>query len=97
MYEIDLTAEARDDLKALRKADQVTVVSALDDQLTHRPTQETRNRKKLRPNPIAEWDLRIGQFRAFYNVDEEAQTVSIEAIGFKVGNVLFIRNERREL
>lgn len=97
MYVIDLTAEARDDLMALRKSDQVSVVSLLAEQLSHQPTQETRNRKKLRPNPIAEWELRVGQFRVFYDVDPEAQTVSIEAIGFKVGNVLFIRNERRDL
>lgn len=97
MYVIDLTAEARDDLRALRKADQVTVVIAIEDQLSHEPTRETRNRKKLRTNLIADWELRVGQFRVFYNVDENAETVSIEAIGFKVGNVLFIRNERREL
>ena len=97
MYEVEFTAEARDDLKELRKADQVAVMAAIESQLKDQSTQETRHRKKLRPNPIAEWELRVGQFRVFYNVVPDAQTISIEAVGFKVGNVLFIRNERREL
>jgi hypothetical protein len=31
------------------------------------------------------------------NVDEDAQKVRIEVIGFKIGNVLFVRDKRREL
>ena len=46
---------------------------------------------------MAGWELRIGKFRVFYNVDEETHTVSIEAVGFKIGSILFIRVERREL
>jgi mRNA-degrading endonuclease RelE of RelBE toxin-antitoxin system len=41
--------------------------------------------------------LRIGRFRAFYDVDEEERRVSIEAIGFKIGHELFIRGERTVL
>lgn len=46
---------------------------------------------------MANWELRIGKFRVFYNVDVEQLNVSIEAIGFKVGNVLFIRGKQRFL
>ena len=59
--------------------------------------RETRNRKELRPNEVASWELRIGRFRMFYDVDEEDRNVSIEAIGFKIGHELFIRGERTEL
>jgi mRNA-degrading endonuclease RelE of RelBE toxin-antitoxin system len=54
---------------------------------------ETRHRKRLRPNRLAEWELRIGDFRVFYDVDCEAQRVKIAAIGYKEGSTLIIRGE----
>lgn len=97
MYKIEFTSSAREDLKALRKFEQVEVLEGIETQLHHEPTVETRNRKRLEPNDVAEWELRIGRFRVFYNVEEQVKIVRIEAIGFKVGNQLFIRGERREL
>jgi len=97
MYEIEFTPEALDDLKALKKNEQSIVLDAIETQLRYEPTRETRNRKQLRPNEVAEWELRVGKFRVFYNVYEEVQIVSIEAVGFKVGNLLFIRGKKREL
>ena len=96
-YEIELTDEARDDVKALRRTDQVVVLEAIETQLRFEPNRKTRNRKRLRTNALAEWELRVGKFRVFYNVEEDTLVVSIEAIGFKIGSLLFIRNERSEL
>jgi len=97
MYEIEFTPEALEDLKALRKFEQGEVIERIESQLKHEPRRETRNQKKLRPNDVAERELRAGRFRVFYNVDDDAEIVSIEAVGFKVGNLLFIRGEKREL
>jgi mRNA-degrading endonuclease RelE of RelBE toxin-antitoxin system len=97
MYEIEFTPEAKDDLTAFRKFEQQTIIAGIETQLRYEPTVETRNRKRLRPNNVAEWELRLGKYRVFYNVEEHILIVSIEAIGFKVGNVLFIRGKRREL
>ena len=97
MYEIEFTPEAVEDLKALRKFEQEEVVEGIESQLRHDPTVETRNRKKLRPNNVAAWELRIGRFRVFYNVDQAVRIVSIEAVGFKVGNLLFVRGKRKDL
>ena len=97
MYEIEFTPEAVEDLKALREFEQEEVVDGIESQLRHEPTVETRNRKKLRPNNVAAWELRIGRFRVFYNVDEAVRIVSIEAVGFKVGNLLFVRGKRKDL
>ena len=97
MFEIEFSSESRDDLKALRKAEQVTVLAAIEKQLQFEPDVQARNRKRLRPNALAEWELRIGKFRVFYNVDQAVSAVTIEAVGFKIGNLLFIRNERRHL
>jgi len=97
MYEIEFTPEALEDLKSLRKFERQEIVEGIETQLKYEPTVETRNRKKLRPNDIADWELRIGQFRVLYNVEEEVFIVSIEAVGFKVGNLLFVRGEKRNL
>ncbi len=97
MFEIEFTPEAMDDLKALRKHEQVRILDALETQLRHQPTEATRNRKRLRANEVAGWELRIGKFRVFYNADEDIFVVSIEAVGFKIGNLLFIRGKKRKL
>jgi mRNA-degrading endonuclease RelE of RelBE toxin-antitoxin system len=69
----------------------------LEEQLTHQPTVETRNRKKLRPNQIAEWELRIGKYRVFYDVDTGANVVEVKMIGYKEGNRLLVRGEAYKL
>ena len=62
------------------------------------PLRETRNRKPLRPNPVAPWELRVGALRVFYDVDgEDADVVNVLAIGLKKGNRLFVANEEISL
>lgn len=97
MYDIEFAPGALDDLRSLRKFEQQQVLDGIESHLRHQPAVETRNRKRLRPNEIAEWELRIGQFRVFYNSNEKELTLRVEAIGFKVGNLLFIRRERRDI
>jgi hypothetical protein len=71
----------------------MTILAAIDRQLLHEPLRETRHRKPLRPNPIAPWELRVGQLRVFYEVIEagtEGGMVRILAVGRKRRNVLMI-------
>jgi mRNA-degrading endonuclease RelE of RelBE toxin-antitoxin system len=72
------------------------------EQLTHAPTEETRNRKPLeQPAPFqASWELRCGpgnRFRVFYDVDSPSQTVQVLAIGVKDRSRLLIGGEEYEL
>ena len=97
MYEIEFTSEAIGDLKLFRKFEQQTIISGIDTQLKYEPTVETRNRFRMRPNDGAEWELRIGKYRVFYNVENDVQIVSLEVVGFKRGNQLFVRGKRRDL
>ncbi len=97
MFRIEFTPEALEDLRLLRAYDQRRVIEAVQAQLRHQPAQETRNRKRLRPNELAEWEVRIAAFRVFYDVDEENELVKIEAVGYKQGNTLFIHGEEYEL
>ncbi len=53
--------------------------------------------KRLRPNRVSEWELRIGRFRIFYDVLGDEQLVKIVAVGYKEGSRLFIHGEEFEL
>lgn len=55
--------------------------------------EETRNRKLLRENPVADWELRVGRFRVFYEVDAGRRIVRILAVGVKEGSKLTIGGE----
>jgi mRNA-degrading endonuclease RelE of RelBE toxin-antitoxin system len=97
VYDIKLTPDAFDDLHSLRRLEQKDALSGIKAQLSFEPTVETRNRKRLRPNALAEWELRIREVRVFYDVDEQAGIIKVEAIGCKKGSRLFIRGEEYEL
>jgi mRNA-degrading endonuclease RelE of RelBE toxin-antitoxin system len=94
MYRIAFTPEAVGDLDQLRKFDARRIIAGIELQLTETPALPTRNRKRLRPNKLAEWELRIENFRVFYDVIESEVVVRIVTVGSKVGNELFIRGER---
>jgi mRNA-degrading endonuclease RelE of RelBE toxin-antitoxin system len=72
------------------------IIAAVETQLAREPLVETRNRKRLRPNPIAPWELRVRDMRVFYEVDEPG-VVTVLAIGTKRGNRLYIEGEEIEL
>jgi mRNA-degrading endonuclease RelE of RelBE toxin-antitoxin system len=90
-YRIAVTEEAKSDLTHYAAFERKLVVSQIREQLTHEPSVETRNRKRLRDNPISTWELRIGKYRVFYEVDEAFQSIRIVSVGHKAHNVLFIR------
>jgi mRNA-degrading endonuclease RelE of RelBE toxin-antitoxin system len=97
-YAVIYSPEAVDHLSSLQKTDQVMVVNEVEQQLSHEPTLATRKRKLLRPNLLAPWQLRIGDIRVFYSVqDEPDPVVTIKAIGKKIHNELWIGVERVQL
>ncbi len=96
-YEIKFTEGALKDLAWFRKNEQNEIRDGIYTHLEVDPAVETRNRKRLRPNATAEWELRIGGFRIFYDIDEVVRIVAIEAIARKKGNALFFQGEEREL
>ena len=96
-FQIDVTEEAKGDLSYYTAFERKIIVSEIREQLTHQPQVETKNRKPLRDNPIASWELRVGKYRVFYAVDETASTVSVVSIGHKEHNVLWIRGKEVQL
>jgi hypothetical protein len=54
------------------------------------PLVVSRNLKELRPNPIAQRELRLrGVYRALFNVDRDAESVTVMLVGEKRGNALY--------
>jgi hypothetical protein len=48
----------------------------------------------MRPNPVAPWELRIGNLRVYYDVEEDPEPViSVRAIGIKKRNQVWIGKE----
>ncbi len=85
-YAIECSEGVKEDLKGLRAYDRQLLLDAIEAQLAHGPTVETKQRKLLRNlvppfgaiPPI--WQLRVGAFRVFYDVNEADHRVAIRAV-----------------
>ncbi len=96
-FAIKLSPHARVHIRQLRKRGQRIIVDAITLHLTHQPDLPTQNRKKLQDNPLAPWELRVGDYRVFYDVSPESGTVIIVAVGRKDHNRLWIGGEGIDL
>jgi len=76
-----------------KKTGRKLLEKALQD-LEQNPLGETKNLKTLRPNPVAQRELRLfGMYRVLFSVDEEKQLVTIILVGEKRGNRLLVLGE----
>jgi mRNA-degrading endonuclease RelE of RelBE toxin-antitoxin system len=100
-FTLSFAPEAVEHLDVIESKHHGLLRRIIKEQLTHRPTDETRNRKSLeQPVPFAAtWELRCGpdnRFRVFYDVDSEAHLVQVLAIGVKDHNRLLFGGEEYE-
>jgi len=97
-YKIEYSPAAEEHSRALTARQRTTVFDSVDRQLAHEPNVETRNRKPMRPNPIAPWELRIGNLRVYYDIEEPPERrVTVVAGGGKLRNRVIIGGEEVEL
>jgi mRNA-degrading endonuclease RelE of RelBE toxin-antitoxin system len=76
-------------LRELRAYERKQILNSIDKQLMYEPTIKTKHRKPIiglippweHVEPI--WELIIGEYRVFYDVDEAAMVVNIRAIRYK--------------
>ena len=93
-YTIQFAESVKEQVRSLRPHQRVAVLEYMEKQLLHEPLTETRNRKPLRPNPLAPWELRVGSLRVFYEVDpDEPDVVRVLAVGEKKGSKLVIADK----
>jgi mRNA-degrading endonuclease RelE of RelBE toxin-antitoxin system len=90
MYKIEYANKTvLDNLKNLSTYVRKQILNRIDNQLQYEPIIETKHRKPIiglippweYVEPI--WELRIGEYRVFYDVDEAAMVVKIRAIRHK--------------
>jgi mRNA-degrading endonuclease RelE of RelBE toxin-antitoxin system len=89
-YRVQFAPSIRLHLASLTKREQELVLEAIQTQLSYEPTSVTRQRKELRTNPLAPWELRVGDLRVLYDINEADQRVDIVLIGRKVREKLYV-------
>lgn len=98
VYSIEFAESVKEQLWALPARQRALILDSIEKQLVHEPLTETRHRKPMRPNPLAPWELRVGNQRVFYEVVAgEPNVVRILAIGEKKGNKLLIAGKEVQL
>ena len=99
-YNIEFAESVKDHIRYLTAHQRVTILNAIEKKLIHEPLKETRNRKVLRPNPLAPWELRVGDLRVFYEPGtgkDKEKIIKILAVGRKERNRLIIGGKVVEL
>lgn len=89
MYTIEYAEDVADDLADIRAYERSQILDRVEEQLVHEPTRQTRNKKLLmglippweHVDPV--WELRVGRYRIFYDVDETLKVVAVRAIRYK--------------
>ncbi len=86
MFRIQYAEGVAADLAALQAAERSRFLDRIDVQLRSQPTRSARNRKPL-PGLVPPWEhvppiweLRVGDLRVFYDVDEPGRLVVVRAI-----------------
>ena len=95
-FTVRFVPSADGDLGYYEAREQRIILDAIGKFLEVNADVESKRRKQLRPNPLAPWELRIGDYRIFYEIKPEG-LIRVLAVGHKVHNDLFIRDERVEL
>lgn len=87
---------ANEDLDCYKPREQRIILDGIEEFLQNEADVASKRRRRLRPNPLAPWELRIGDYRVFYEIQAE-RWVRVLAIGHKWHNELFIRGRRIEI
>ena len=85
-FRIEYARSVADELVALRAYDRNRILDEIEEQLTHQANVPTRRRKVLvgldapweHIDPV--WELRVGDWRIYYDIDAETSHVVIRAI-----------------
>lgn len=93
-WTVELKESVIDDLRWFGKKDGRMLLKEAEQHLAADPLLQSRNMKTLRPNLVAQRELRLfGRYRVLFNADEESEIVTIILVGEKRGNSLFVQGE----
>ncbi|MFL5800765.1 MAG: type II toxin-antitoxin system RelE family toxin [Roseiflexaceae bacterium] len=91
-FTVKLTPSAREDIRYFKAYEQRIISDGIRAHLTRDALVETNRRKFLEPNNLAPWELRIDNYRIFYDVEDD--TINVRAVGYKEHNDLYIRGKK---
>ena len=67
-FDLRFAREVYGHMRSFSAPEHSLILQAIQQRLTHQPNVEARSRKRMRPNPLAPWELRVGKFRVFYDI-----------------------------
>jgi mRNA-degrading endonuclease RelE of RelBE toxin-antitoxin system len=94
-FTVNITPSARADIRYFKAYEQRIIATGIRTFLTRDALVETDRRKLLELNELASWELRIDNYRVFYDVEDD--TVHIIAVGHKNHNDLYVREKKVQL
>lgn len=93
-YDVIFTPVARDHLQRMTARQRAIVLDGVARRLTWQSDVETRNRKLRRTSQPPLWELRIGPFRVYFELEDSPQpVVYILAVGVKRRNRVYVAGE----
>ena len=92
-FDINLTDGAQADLSWFTAYAQRIILDGIEVHLRYEPTHGSRKILAMRPNRVACWELRLGDYRILYDVDDTARVVIVQAFAEKRGNRLLVRGQ----
>jgi mRNA-degrading endonuclease RelE of RelBE toxin-antitoxin system len=98
-YTIEYSEDAIGHIRKLPAHLRATTMDRLEEQLTQQPAVPVRNRKPMDPEKklyVAPWELRLGNVRVYYAVEDEANKVVVVAVGIKEREKLLIGGKEVE-
>ncbi|HEV3144628.1 MAG TPA: hypothetical protein VGZ47_12135 [Gemmataceae bacterium] len=96
-WKVTIKDSVIDDLRWFGRKQGRKVLKEAEKKLSQNPHEESRNMKTLRPNRVAQRELRLfGKYRILFNVDDETSTVTIVLAGEKRGDILLVQGEEFE-
>ena len=92
-YTVEISGDAEEDLTYYRAYERRIILEGALTRLRDYPDQETNDLKKLRENPIAPWEVKVGKYRVFYAIEPDEPVVVIVSVGHKEHNTLYVRGK----
>ena len=94
-WTVTLKQSVIDELRALGRKEGRAVLRAAIERLAADPLAQTRNLRTLRPNPVAQRELRLfGRYRVLFTAEQREHVVTIVLAGEKRGESLILQEER---
>ena len=92
-YTVIVRPPAKAEIDALRVFDQRKITNAIRANLIHEPKTEARNKKLLRglipafEHELPVYELKVGEYRVVYDVNDQKQAVFVRAVRRKSGGM----------